>query len=79
MHETFDPLHVAHAAPASPHAADVVPGWHAPLASQQPPHVPGPHAGGGPLHAPASQPAPIAAQLTQATPPDPHASASVPT
>ena len=47
-------------------------------AAQHPPQVWGPHAGGGPSHAPELQPWPRAAQSTQARPPVPQAFDVVP-
>jgi len=67
--------HEAHAAPPSPHAVWLLPGWQLPLASQHPVQVVALHSTS--THVPSGHCSPFA-HCTQVTPPDPHAPALVP-
>lgn len=65
-------------APFVPQVVTAVPVWQTPCASQQPPQLAGPQAGGGPSQTPALQPSPVAAQFAHERPPAPQASLSAP-
>jgi hypothetical protein len=64
----------SHVSPLLPQAAFAVPTRHVPVASQHPPQLDEPHAGGAPLQTPAWQLWLSAPQLMHVPPPDPHAS-----
>jgi hypothetical protein len=68
----------AHAAPLAPQTASVVPPWHTPFASQQPPQVDAPQVGAVPAQTPSSQSSFFAEQLEHDAPFTPQASTSVP-